>query len=88
MKKSLIFSSGVLLLIFSVAIISPVNANATWGFETDKTYIFELKQLSIYGTDYTVMLKSNTTMKIVFTNTNTTGYSYNAIDFTFLFKFY
>jgi hypothetical protein len=81
MKKSLIFSSGVLLLIFSVAIISPVNANATWGIETDKTYIFELKQLSIYGTDYTALLKTNTSMKIVFTDTNTTGYSYNAIDF-------
>lgn len=81
MKKSLIFSSGVLLLIFSMAIISPVNANATWGFETDKTYIFELKQLSIYGTDYTLMLKANTTMKIVFTDTNATGYNYTVTDF-------
>ena len=82
MKRSLIFSSGVLMLIFSMALISPVKANATWGFETNKTYIFELKQLSIYGTDYALSLKSETTMKIVFTDTNDTGYSYNAINST------
>ena len=81
MKKSLIFSSGVLLLIFSMAIITPVNAATSWGFETNKTYAFELKQLRMYGTDYTLVLKPNTTMKIVFTNTNDTGYEYNAIDF-------
>jgi len=81
MKRSLIFSSGVLLLIFSMALISPVKANATWGFETDKTYAFELKQLNMYGTDYTLMLKQNTTLKIVFTDSNDTGYSYNTIDF-------
>ncbi|MCE7749221.1 MAG: hypothetical protein GPJ51_12560 [Candidatus Heimdallarchaeota archaeon] len=81
MKRNLIFSSGVLLLIFSMALISPVKANATWGFETDKTYAFELKQLNMYSTDYSLMLKQNTTMKIVFTDSNDTGYSYNAIDF-------
>lgn len=81
MKRSLIFSSGVLMLIFSMALISPVKANATWGFEIDKTYAFELKQLNMYGTDYTLMLKQNTTMKIVFTDSNETGYSYNVIDF-------
>jgi len=81
MKRSLIFSSGVLLLIFSMALISPVKANATWGFEIGKTYAFELKQLNMYGTDYTLMLKQNTTMKIVFTDSNETGYSYDVIDF-------
>ncbi len=81
MKRNLILSSGVLLLIFSMALISPVKANATWGFETDKTYAFELKQLNMYSTDYTLMLKQNTTMKIVFTDSNDTGYSYNTIDF-------
>jgi len=81
MKRSLIFSSGVLLLIFSMALISPVKANATWGFETDKTYAFELKQLNVWGADYVLALKQNTTMKIVFTDTNDTGYSYNTIDF-------
>lgn len=64
-----------------MALISPVKANATWGFETDKTYVFELKQLSIWGSDYTLALKQNTTMKIVFTDVNDTGYSYNATDF-------
>ncbi|MCE7739680.1 MAG: hypothetical protein KAU62_03360 [Candidatus Heimdallarchaeota archaeon] len=81
MKRILIFSSGVLLLIFLMALISPVKANATWGFETDKTYAFELKQLNVYGASYVLGLKQNTTMKIVFTDTNDTGYSYNKIDF-------
>ena len=83
MKRSLIFSSGVLLLIFSMALTSPVKASAIWGFETDKTYVFELKQLNVYGTSYltTPQLKQNTTMKIIFTDTNDTGYSYNTIDF-------
>ena len=64
-----------------MALISPVKASTTWGFETDKTYVFELKQLSIYGADYTLALKQNTTMKIVFTDVNDTGYSYNVTDF-------
>ena len=83
MKRNLIFSSGVLLLIFSMALISPVKANATWGFETDKTYVFELKQLNVYDTSYLTIpdLVKNTTMKIVFTDSNDTGYSYDAIDF-------
>ena len=81
MKKSLIFSSGVLLLIFSMAVISPVNATTTWGFETDTTYIFELKTLSIYDTDYKLALQANTTMRIVFTDTNATGYNYTVTDF-------
>ena len=77
MKRGLLLSSGVLLLVFTVSFVTPTIADTVWGIETDITYKYELKQLRMFGTDYTIFLKENTTMRVIFTSLTDTGYTYD-----------
>ena len=80
MKRGLIISYGVLLLVFSLAIITPINAATSWGVETGERYKYELKNLSIYGQDWSGFFEENTTMKIEFTELLDNGYTYDVYD--------
>lgn len=80
MKRGLIISYGVLLLVFSLVITTPTKAATEWGVETDERYKFELKNMSLYGQDYSLLLKENTTMEIEFTELLDNGYNYDVYD--------
>ncbi|NPD89081.1 MAG: hypothetical protein HGN29_10180 [Asgard group archaeon] len=80
MKRGLIISYGVLLLVFSLVITTPTKAATDWGVETDERYKFELKNMSLYGQDYSLLFKENTTMEIEFTELLDNGYNYDVYD--------
>jgi hypothetical protein len=80
MKRGLIISYGVLLLVFSLVIVTPTKAAADWGIETDERYKYELKNMSLYGQDYSLLFKENTTMEIEFTELLDNGYNYDVYD--------
>ena len=82
MRKSLFMACGVLFVILSVSIISPLNAATSWGVNTDTTYKYELKTLNMFGSDLSILLKDNVSMNIIFTEFNDTGYIYNAYNAT------
>ena len=82
MKKSLFMACGVLFVIMSVTFISPINAATTWGVETDTTYKYELKNLIMFDTDLSLLLKDNVSMNIIFTEFNSTGYTYDVYNAT------
>jgi hypothetical protein len=60
-----------------MSFITPTMAETVWGIETDITYKYELKQLRMFGTDYTLFLKENATMRVIFTDLTDTGYTYD-----------
>ena len=80
MKRGLIISYGVLLLVLSLVIATPTKATADWGIEIDERHKYELKNMSLYGTDYSIVLKENTTMEIEFTELLDNGYNYDVYD--------
>ena len=82
MRKSLFMACGVLFVIMSVTFISPINAATTWGVETDTTYKYELKNLIMFDTDLSLLLKDNVSMNIIFTEFNSTGYTYDVYNAT------
>ena len=82
MKKGLFMACGVLFVILSVSIIFPLNAATSWGVDTDTTYKYELKTLNMFGSDLSLILGDNFTMTIIFTEFNSTGYTYDAYNAT------
>lgn len=82
MKKGLFMACGVLFVIISVTFISPINAATSWGVDTDTTYKYELKNLTMFGSDLSILLKDNVSMNIIFTEFNSTGYTYDTYNST------
>jgi hypothetical protein len=80
LKRGLIISYGVLLLVFSLLLATPIKAATEWGVETDERYKYELKNMSLYGQDYSLLFKENTTMEIEFTELMDSGYNYDVYD--------
>ncbi len=82
MKKGLFMACGVLFVILSVSVISPLNAATSWGVDTETTYKYELKTLNMFGSDLSILLKDNVSMNIIFTEFNSTGYTYDSYNST------
>lgn len=83
MRKDLLMPCGILIIIFSLAFITPSNAATNWGVEADETYEYELKTLKMFGgSDLSSLLKENVSMTIIFTNFNSTGYTYDVYNST------
>ena len=82
MKRKEIITSGVLILLFSLAFVNTANAETTWGFEIDKNYVYELNKLTIFGTPLAFEFKDQARMRIVITDSNDTGYSFTVYNDT------
>lgn len=81
MKKAFLVS-GVLFIILSLTLITPTNAAATWGIETDVEYEFELKSFKIGTFDYSDLLKENVSFIVEFTSLTDIGNSYDVYNST------
>ena len=82
MKKGLYFNLGILLLITSMAFVTPTEAAADWGVETDVIYKFELVTLKLGSVNYADYFADNFTARVTFDSFTDTGYTYTAYNST------
>ncbi|MHA1483327.1 MAG: hypothetical protein ACTSQA_07820, partial [Candidatus Heimdallarchaeaceae archaeon] len=66
MRKGLFVNLGVLLLVTSLAFVTPTKAATNWGVETDVIHKYELITLKMGGVPYAIYLAENLTMRVAF----------------------
>lgn len=82
MKKRLFVNLGVLLLVTSLAFVTPTKAATNWGVETDVINKYELITLKLGGLNYADYFGENLTLRVAFDSFDDTGYTYTTYNST------
>ncbi len=82
MRKRLYVNLGVILLVTSLAFVTPTKAATNWGVETDVLNKYELITLKLGGTNLASILAENLTMRVAFDSFDDTGYTYTTYNST------